>query len=167
MKGLLQGLVLLHGPVLYCMEYKNFHQDILVKWRVQLVSWPFSKLQSLGFMGSSLPIFTKILKGIEDDEIRFELLSLMEVQCLDNGCKAKIATGELEGPTQRKIHSDAGKRKKRKWRVDISEDLSDDEDNINHDGWQMIKRGQKSSNQSHASAMVKSKEILTNTKELE
>jgi hypothetical protein len=147
------------------MEYKNFHRDILVKRRVQLVGWPFPKLQSPGSMGSSLPVFTKILKAIENEEIRFESLSLKEVQRLDNEHEAKIAAGELEGPAERKIRSDAGKRKakKRKQRDDTSEESDDgDED----DGW-MTKNGRKSSDQSHASATAKSKEILTDTDESE
>jgi hypothetical protein len=51
------------------MEYKNFHQDVLVKHRVQLLSWPSKKLQSPGNMGLSLPVFMKILKSMEADEI--------------------------------------------------------------------------------------------------
>ena len=116
-------------------------------------------------MGSSLPVFTKILKAVEDGEVRFELLSLKEVQCLDDDCEVKIATGELEGPAERKIRSDAGKRKiKRKRRDDTSEDLSDEGD---EDDGRTTKRGRKSSDRSHASAALKSKEILTDTDESE
>lgn len=137
------------------MEYKNFHRDVLIKRSVQLLNWPHTTLQSPGSMGSSLPVFTKILKAMESGDIRFESLSRKEVERLDNEHEASIAAGELEGPVERKVHSDAGKRKSRKRKQRDSSTESDDES----DSRLMKKRRQSPTRRGNA----KSKEILSDT----
>ena len=136
------------------MEYKNFHRDILVKHGVQLLGWPFEKLQSPGNMGSSLPVFMKILKSMEADEIRFESLSLEEVQHLDAEHEASIAAGEIEAPKQRKIRSDAGKRKRKTKQRDDTSGSSSEDDEEEH----VTKRGR--SSRSRESGTAKSKEFV-------
>jgi hypothetical protein len=138
------------------MEYKNFHRDVLVKHGVQLLGWPFRKLQSPGSMGSSLPVFVKILKSMEADEIRFELLSLEEVQRLDAEHEASIAAGDVDAPKQRKIRSDTGKRKRKTKRRDDTSGSSSEDDEEEH----VTKKGRRSSRES---GTAKSKEFVIDT----
>jgi hypothetical protein len=138
------------------MECKNFHQDVLVKHGVQLLGWPFEKLQSPGNMGSSLPVFMKILKSMEADEIWFESLSLAEVQHLDAEHEASIAAGDLEAPKRWKIHSDTGKRKRKTKQQDDTSRLSSEDDEEEH----MTKKGRRPSRES---GTAQSKEFLTDT----
>ena len=52
------------------MEYKNYHRDIIMKHQVQLVNFAHAKLQSPASMGTSLPVFVKLLEALESRAAR-------------------------------------------------------------------------------------------------
>lgn len=96
------------------MEYKKYHQQIVVGHSVELIGWPHSELKSPSSLGNSLPVFLKILDALDNGSCKFRELTQDEVAALDDEYKVKVANGELPDAKPRKIRSDAGKSKKRK-----------------------------------------------------
>jgi hypothetical protein len=112
------------------MEYKNYHRDIVMKHQVQLINFTHTKLQSPGSMGTSLPVFVKLLEALESGHCHFEKLTPKEVEHLDEVHLAELAASGEVMPV-RKIRSDAGKpkgKKKRRQITDSSESSGSEDD---------------------------------------
>ena len=78
------------------MEYKNYHHNIVMKHQVQLIGFTHTKLQSPASMGTSLPIFVKLLEALESGHCHFEKLTREEVKQLDEVHLAELtASGEV------------------------------------------------------------------------
>src|SRR5271170_1285340 len=110
------------------MEYKNYHRDIIMGHEIELIGWPNKPPRSPGSMGTSLPVFVKLLKALDCGDCYFRDLSKDEMKALDDAHEASVAAGEVETRV-RKIRSDAGKPKgKKRVRDDDSQSESDSDD---------------------------------------
>jgi hypothetical protein len=108
-------------------------------------------------MGTSLPVFVKLLKALDCGDCYFRDLSKDEMKALDDAHEASVAAGEVETRV-RKIRSDAGKPKgKKRVRDDDSQSESDSDDE-DAPALRKKKKGASSSNPA-----PKSKEVLSDT----
>ena len=147
------------------MEYKNYHQVIVLGCAVELIGWPHSKLKSPSSLGNSLPVFLKILDALDSGSCRFRELTQDEVVAMDNVYKAKVATGELPGAKLRKIRSDAGKPKRKRVRgSDQSESSPSESSGAEADKEERVpKKKRRQCSPAVRKGSSKSKEVLSDT----
>jgi hypothetical protein len=138
------------------MEYKNYHQVIVLGCAVELIGWPHSELKSPSSLGNSLPVFLKILDALDSGSCRFRELTQDEVVAMDNVYKAKVATGKLPG---------AGKPKRKRVRgSDQSESSPSESSGTEADKEERVpKKKRRQCSPAVRKGSSKSKEVLSDT----
>ena len=79
------------------MEWKNYHQCLVLRNHVTLVGYPTQPLpQAPSSLGNSLPILTNILEAITNGTCHFKKLMDEEVAVLDKEYEGLVAAGMID-----------------------------------------------------------------------
>lgn len=105
------------------MQYVNYEEDIIQRYGIELQGWTYDKFVNPSELSTSLPLLRKLLNAIDTGDCKFVKLTAEERRKRLETYKKKVAKGEIK-VRERKIRSDAGKRKRK---VGLNESSDDDE----------------------------------------
>jgi hypothetical protein len=107
------------------MQYVNYEEAIVQRYGIKLQGWTYDRFVNPSELSTSLPLLRKLLNAIDTGDCKFVKLTAEALRkCLET-YKKKVANGEIK-IRERKIRSDAGKRKRKA--QDGLDESSDDED---------------------------------------
>lgn len=109
------------------MQYVNYEQDIVQRYRVVLEGWTYDKLVNPSELSTAVEPLRHLLNAIKNGSCKFVKLSSEERKRRAAEYEAKLASGEVTGK-QRKTRKDAGVKRKRQVATDEEDDEEDDED---------------------------------------
>lgn len=105
------------------MQYVNYEEDIVQRYGIELQGWTYDRFVNPSELSTSLPLLRKLLNAIDTGDCKFVKLTAEERRKRLETYKKKVAKGEIK-VRERKIRSDAGKRKRK---VGLNESSDDDE----------------------------------------
>lgn len=115
------------------MQYVNYEEAIVQRYGIELQGWTYHKFINPSELSTSLPLLRKLLNAINTGDCKFIKLTAEERHKRLETYKKKVANGELK-VRERKIRSDAGKRKRKyKDSVNEHEDSEDEESNSDNE----------------------------------
>jgi hypothetical protein len=107
------------------MQYVNYEEAIVQRYGIDLQGWTYDRFVNPSELSTSLPLLRKLLNAIDTGDCKFVKLTAEERRKRLETYKKKVANGEIKA-RERKIRSDAGKRK-RKDRDSLNEGSDDEE----------------------------------------
>lgn len=113
------------------MQYINYEEAIIECYRIELQGWTYDRFVNPSELSTSLPSLRKLLNAIDTGDCKFVKQTAKEHCKGQETYKKKVANGEIKG-CERKIRSDAGKRK-RKAQDGLNEGSDDEESDSDED----------------------------------
>jgi hypothetical protein len=118
-------LVKITGNSNAVMQYINYEEAIIQRYGIELQGWTYEKFVNPSELSTSLPLLRKLLNAIDNGDCKFVKLTAEETSKRLETYKKRVESGELK-IRERKIRSDAGKRK-RQVQDGINDGSEDDE----------------------------------------
>ncbi|KAF8801632.1 hypothetical protein BYT27DRAFT_7114532, partial [Phlegmacium glaucopus] len=128
------------------MQYANYDELIIQKYRVELQGWTFEKLVNPSQLSTSLPSLRRLLDAINDGNCKFVKLSPLEVKRRREELWKKQDDSTVPVKT-RKPRKDRGIKRPRKGKKNaVNDDAEDDgeEDDEDEEEWPRKRRVPKS-----------------------
>ena len=113
------------------MQYINYEEAIVQRYGIELQGWTYDRFVNPSELSTSLPSLRKLLNAIDTGDCKFVKLTAEEHRKCQETYKKKVANGEIKG-RERKIRSDAGKRK-RKAQDGLNKGSDDEESDSDED----------------------------------
>lgn len=107
------------------MRYVNYEEEIVIRYRIKLEGWTYENFKNPSKLSSSLPPLRALSDAIDNGTCKFIKLTAAEKKKFEQDFTAKVQTGEVT-LRKRKIRKDAGKKKAKRRRTNLKEDVPSD-----------------------------------------